>query len=314
MIDSTTSHPTKIYRRKSQKMCERGHGRESHEDIVVFDVFEGDGAGIQVDEGDQVDEDTIHSHALGASLGGEAFDRVEGLERSIGKGIDDVEEEIGSEGTLTDRELCNSIFGVLRPLGGQSTVDGQHDSADKCTDDEDLAARHAISERNTGEGPNAGSDRVDQVEDELHVGVITDGLVDGQVEVSETVSGELTEDTHESDHQESPASLVGPEELGVVPPALIGGIELNGLFEFVPFKLNDRVVLDSVSVVLGQEGLGLLITTVGEEPARRFGQEINGEDDNASGEALEDEGKAPRKVRLDLLGTEGYSGSCNQRS
>jgi hypothetical protein len=180
---------------------------DEDEDVSVGNVLESDGGGIQVDEGHQADEDTIHGHTLGASLGGQALDRVEGLQRGIGERVDDVEEEVGSQGTLSDLEVGDTLVGVAVPLGRETTVDGQHDGADESTDDENLAAGHAVSERDTTKGTNSGSDGVDQVEDELHVSVIADRLVDVQVEVSETVSRELTEDTHESDHPDIKLSM-----------------------------------------------------------------------------------------------------------
>lgn len=287
---------------------------DEDEDIVVLDVLESDGAGVQVDEGEQADDDTIHTHTLGTGFRSQALDGVKSLERSVGEGVDDVEEEVGGESTLTNFEVGDTYAGVLGPFGTETTVDGQHDSADECTDDEDLAARHAVCKSHTSQGTDAGSDRVNQVEDELHVGIVSDGLVDAQVEVTETVTGELTEDTHEDDHQETPAGSVGLDESGVVIPALVRGIELDGILEFLPFQFDDGVVLDSVSVVLGQESLGLGIATIGKEPARGFGEEPDGENNNTGWETLEDEGQAPLKVAVDLLGTESDGGGWDGSS
>ncbi|KAG8810460.1 hypothetical protein FRC18_004044 [Serendipita sp. 400] len=63
-------------------------------------------------------------------------------------------------------------------------------------------------------------------------------------------------------------------------------------------------------MVFGQEGLSLSITSIGQEPARRLGKEPDGENDDTSGDALEDEGKTPLEVAVDLLGTEGDGSSC----
>ncbi len=308
MMDSMISHPTKIYRAVS-KVVNHYWRKGTYEDVVVLDVLEGDGASIQVDEGEQADNDTIHGHTLGTSLGGQALDGVESLERSVCKGVDDVEEEVCGEGTLTNFKVLDADVGILGPFGTQASVDGQHDCADKGTNDEDLAAGHAIGESHTSQCTDARGDRVDQVEDELHVGVVADGLVDAQVEVSKTVTRELTEHTHEDDHEETPASIVGLEEARVIIPALVRGIEFDGLFEFVPFEFDDWVVLNTVTVVLGQESLGLCVTAVGEEPARGLGQEPDGEDNDTGGEALEDERKTPLEIAVNLLGTEGNSRS-----
>lgn len=111
-----------------------------------------------------------------------------------------LEEEVGSEGTLTDFEIEDASLFVRVPLGAQTTVDGQHDGTDEGTNHEDLTTRHTIRQSDTTQSSNAAGDAVDQVENELHVLVISERLVDGQVEVSETVSRELTEDTHQDNH------------------------------------------------------------------------------------------------------------------
>ena len=120
--------------------------------------------------------------------------------------MNSLEEEVGSQSALPDLEVLDSNTRVRVPLGAQSTVDGQHDCTDKGTDDENLAARHPIGEGHTSKGADSRDDGVDQVQDELHVCVVANRLVDVEVEVSETVSGELTENTHQDDHPTGPSA------------------------------------------------------------------------------------------------------------
>jgi len=282
---------------------------DKDKDVFVSNVVEGDGSAVQVDEGEDADNNTVHTHTLGTSLGSQAFYGVEGLERSVGEGIDDVEEEVGSECSLTNLEVSDAVCSVRVPLGAQSTIDCQHDGADKSTDNEDLAAGHAVSEGYTAQCTNARGDRVAKVKNELHVGVIAERLVDGQVEVSETVSRELTEHTHKNDHEEAPACLVGLEKSRVIPPALIRRVEFDSFLELNPLEFDDWVVFFTISMVLGQEGLGFGVTTVGDEPTRRLGQEPDDEDDDTSRNALEDERKAPLEIAIDLLCSEGDGSS-----
>lgn len=75
---------------------------DEDEDVVVLDVLEGDGTSVQVDEGDGADNNGVHGHTLGTSGGLQALDGVESLERSVGEGVDDVEEVEEGDGTTTN--------------------------------------------------------------------------------------------------------------------------------------------------------------------------------------------------------------------
>ena len=61
----------------------------------------------------------------------------------------------------------------------------------------------------------------------------------------------------------------------MVPPSLVGVVELDVLLEFLPLKLDDRVVARAVSMIHGKESHGRLIAAVGVVPAGTFGQEPN---------------------------------------
>jgi len=118
------------------------------------------------------------------------------------------------------------------------------------------------------------------------------------VEVSKTVAGELTEHTHEHDHQEAPAGVLGRDELGEVPPALVATVQRHRLLELAHLKMDVRRVGVSSTVVADDELAGLLLATLEVRPARALWQEENNNADDAGRNTLEDERKAPRPVTL----------------
>lgn len=280
---------------------------DEDEDVVVLDVLEGDGTSVQVDEGDGTDNDGVHSHTLGTGGGLQALDGVESLERSVGEGVDDVEEEEESDGTTTNVEVLR-VLGQVSPASGQSTVTSQHEGADESTPDEDLATRHLVGEGDTETGTDGRGEGVDQVQVEDHVVIVTDSTVDLSVEVTKTVAGELTEDTHEQDLERTPASRRGVEELRVVPPALVSTVERDTLLEFNPFEFDNGVVGVARTVEADQEVAGIVVTAGSHQPTGRLGQEPDGQDDDHGRSSLEDEGKTPGEVAVDLSAAEGDTG------
>lgn len=280
---------------------------DEDEDVVVLDVLEGDGTGVQVDEGDGTDNDSVHGHTLGTGGGLQALDGVESLERGVGEGVDDVEEVEEGDGTTTNIEVL-LVSRQVSPSGGQATVTSQHERADEGTPDKDLATGHLVGEGNTETGTDGRGEGVDQVQVEDHGVIVTDSTVDLSVEVTKTVAGELTEDTHEQDLERTPASRGGVEELRVVPPALVSTIESNTLLEFNPFEFDDGVVGVARTVEAGQEGTGIVFTASGHQPTRRLRQEPDGADDDEGRSSLEDEGETPGEVAVDLSAAEGDTG------
>ena len=57
---------------------------------------------------------------------------------------------------------------------------------------------------------------------------------------------------------------------------LVRGGELDTLLEFLPLKLDGRVVAQAVSMILGEESYGLLIATVGAVPTSTLQEEPDG--------------------------------------
>jgi hypothetical protein len=82
---------------------------------------------------------------------------------------------------------------------------------------------------------------------------------------------ELTEDTHEDDHERTPACGRGVEEFGVVVPPLVGAVERDVLLEFDPFEFDHGMIGVVVAVVGCEEIAGLVVVAVSHEPSGRFG-------------------------------------------
>jgi hypothetical protein len=116
-------------------------------DVSILHVSEGDGPGVGIDKTEQVDDDTGSRKTLGTSRRSQVFGRVDSLQRSVGEGVDNTEQVVGSESSLTvalvgDDDLA--CLGVLRSGGdkfGKTTVDTEEDGQDECTNRQDLDTR-----------------------------------------------------------------------------------------------------------------------------------------------------------------------------
>lgn len=86
-----------------------------------------------------------------------------------------------------------------------------------------------------------------------------------------------------------------------IPPSLINTINADPLFHFLDLKTNQASVGVSVSVILNQESKGFIVATLGEEPTGRLWDEPHEEDDEDTGEALQDEGNTPLVVVADMV-------------
>lgn len=175
--------------------------------------------GEQVDERDAVDDDLVHAHTLGAGVGVETLDRVQRLERRVGERVHDLEQEVRGEGTLREALVRLGLVDLLRVRRLEACVDRKADRASERTRPEDRAAGHPVGEEHTGVRASCGDEGNAEVEHELKDGVVAEELENLRVEVAETVTGELAEDAHEDDLEETPAGVLVDEETGEVPPA-----------------------------------------------------------------------------------------------
>lgn len=97
--------------------------------VLVADVAERNGPAELVDEADGVDDDAGGGQALGARGGLEGLRGDDGLQRGVGEGEDDVEEEVGGERALGVGALDAAAVLLCVEGGGEAGVAGERSGA-----------------------------------------------------------------------------------------------------------------------------------------------------------------------------------------
>ena len=92
-------------------------------DELVADVAEANGSRELVDETNGADNDARGSQTLGTHGGLESLAGDDALQGGIGEGEDDVEEEVGGQGTL--RVRGDDVVSLTGQSGGEARVDGK---------------------------------------------------------------------------------------------------------------------------------------------------------------------------------------------
>jgi len=106
----------------------------------------------------------------------------------------------------------------------------------------------------------------------------------------------LTEETSEAVGGKTISGSAVLEERSVIPPSLVGTLELQVRLVLEHLKLDPLGFWVAVSVVFDEESLGLLLLSVGVVPSRSFGKE-DGDDKDESGEHhLQPNGDDPRLI------------------
>lgn len=99
-----------------------------------------------------------------------------------------------------------------------------------------------------------------------------------------------------------------------VPPSLVNTVNADTLLHLFDFQTDETSVRVAVTVELDQEGNGLLLAALGEEPTGRLGNEPHSENDDNTGKALADEGNAPLPVGAHEVGAVGDQSGGNAAS
>ena len=81
-----------------------------------------------------------------------------------------------------------------------------------------------------------------------------------------------------------------------VPPSLVNTVQSDTFPHLTNLELDKLACWVSISVILDQEFVGLLVFTVGEQESGRLGDEKDSDHDDGTGESLEDQGDLPRQV------------------
>jgi len=141
-------------------------------------------------------------------------------------------------------------------------------------------------------GSSDGNDEVpdgnDTVDQSLVAGARDANTVKDLVQVvgNETVSRPLREDTNANNDPQAAKVTRGTEE--VEPGSAFGlSFELNGFLDFVEFEVDERVILFSSSVVLGENPSGLSLAAFADQPSRGFWDQPDEQDLDDGGQTLE---------------------------
>lgn len=101
------------------------------------------------------------------------------------------------------------------------------------------------------------------------------------------------------------------EQTTIIPPALVGAIELDVGFIFGDLKVDPGRLTVAVTVPLGENVQCRLAFAIGIQPTWRLRDEESAEDDETGEEELEPDGKQPRGVALEVQSTTSCTGGKN---
>jgi hypothetical protein len=161
--------------------------------VLPLEGVEGDGVGVLVENDGTHDGEVHRSQTLGADEERQDLDSVRDEERSIGDGVETVEDEDEREEGTTSTSVL-SLF----VRSGHGSDDGIRDKHTSGRDDEEWATTSLLD----GHGCGDGDDEVVDGEDTVDEGLIVrardaDTVQDlGEVVGDKTVSGPLGEDTN----------------------------------------------------------------------------------------------------------------------
>jgi len=102
-----------------------------------------------------------------------------------------------------------------------------------------------------------------------------------------TVTSPLTEEGSEAVGGETVAGSTVLEERTVIPPSLVGTIELQVRLVLEKLELDPLRLWVAVSVILDQESLGLILLAIAVEPSWGFWEEHAEDDDDSWEKSLE---------------------------
>jgi hypothetical protein len=86
-----------------------------------------------------------------------------------------------------------------------------------------------------------------------------------------------------------------------VPPSLVNTVNTDSLLHFLNLQTDQASIGITVAVIFDQEGKGLVLPTLSEEPTGRLGDKPDCENDQNTREALQDERDTPLVVVADIV-------------
>jgi len=275
------------------------------EDVVLpADLAQRNRIDVLVEEEGNVDREPDNRHALCADVVGQDLDRVADKQprpRQVVECVVDIDH--------ADDAVCRRLVpgdGVAGGADGPDDEGGEHAG---CGDEEERATADFVDEETHCHCDDAVPDGEDAVDDVLGGGVGVAYLVEDDVEVvgDEAVAGPLGEEARgdADDHAVAVALCADEFEPAV---ALVLLLELDGVDDFLHFEDDDFVVHVAVGVGVGDDVVRLFLLAVGDEPARGFGDEVDGAELDHRGESLHDGGDSPCPVAGDLESAESQPG------
>lgn len=244
-----------------------------------------------VDESTEVDEETRECHTLGTHLEGEDLDGVEGLERSPSERVDSLEDvDHGNNGKGS--RVVGDIL-LLHSAGNNDT-----NPADRTSNVNPNEERSSANLIDSG-GTNSRDDTLNSVHGDEQVGSggsirDTSVLEDrGQVVRDNTVTSPLTEESSDTVGGKTIAGGTVLEERAVIPPSLVGTLELQVRLVLEHLKFDPFGIWVAVAVVLGKEGFGLLLLSVAVVPSWRLWEEEGQNKDKSWEQSLKPERNDP---------------------
>ena len=280
-------------------------------------LLHGDGPGELVEKTSSVDSQVGKGHTLGTHLKGKNLDRVEGLERSDTHGVESTKHEDHGQGSLGGGGVAvNGIalgivadFRVLELIGGNG-----HSKPDDSAGGEGEEHKRATSDPIDHSGTENGPGKLLAVVDERNVGLldgvgVPSGVEDGSEEVGEhSVASPLSEDGEDDVAAETVDGRAVTEKRTVIPPALVSTVHVEQLLVLVELELYPRGVLVAIAVVLGEDGLGLLLLAVDIQPSGRLGKPEAENGDETGEKGLEPGDQTPGVVAANVEGASSRSG------
>lgn len=124
-----------------------------------------------------------------------------------------------------------------------------------------------------------------------------------------TVTSPLAEDGNDDVAGNTVPGGTIPEQSTVIPPPLVGTVQLEILLVFAQLEVDPDTVLVALAMVLREDTAALLTLAVDVQPTRRLGQKPHENDDDAGEEDLKPDGNDPGVGSLVVKGTAYSTGS-----
>lgn len=249
-------------------------------------------------------------HTLGTHLERQDLDGVERLKWSDAETVDDGEDVDQSLSGLGRRRV--GLVGLSEEGRGNGNANPNGRTSSHAEEEQETTSE-SVSEGSTDDSNDEGS-ASDTKGNVLLVELVGDanGVEDGREVVGEhgITSPLAPERDHDVDTDPVARGSVA-EQSAVVPPALVGSVELEVLLVLMELECYPNAVRVAVAVVLDKEILTCLLLAVDVVPARRLWHDPDTGDDNTGEEQLKPDREEPGLVACHVETSTSGTGSNN---